>query len=142
RLCVQLSHRYGSYVAYRQASPALAYPLACCRIMDLQRLSDVLQSLHLVLQTDNVHAHRLIQIILKKMDESLIHSALALRLTRFPLATCQVLKMESCEDQALHLTRDHSPVQAWHWKYHPHPHHVQIRSGYDLPCASTYQSLL
>src|SRR5690606_19143505 len=110
--------------------------------MDLQRLSDVLQSPHPVLQTDNVHAHRLTQIILKKMDESPIHNVLALRLTRSPLATCQVLKMESYEDPALHPIRDHSPVQAWHWKYHPHPRHVQTRLGCGLPCASKYRSLL
>src|SRR5690606_10855871 len=110
----------GSYVVYHQASPALAYPPACCRTMDLQRLSDALQSLHRVLQTDNVHAHRSIQIIQVMMDESPIHNVHALHLTRSPLETCLVLMMESCEDQALHLTRDHSPVQAWHWKYHPH----------------------
>ena len=109
--------------------------------MDLQRLSDVLQSPHPVLQTDNVHVHRLTQIILKKMDESPIHNALALHLTRFPLATCQVLKMESYEDLALHLIRDHSPVQAWHLIHHPHPRHVSTRLGCGLPCASKYRSL-
>src|SRR5690606_29613460 len=84
----------------------------------------------------------LTQIILKKMDESPIHNALALRLTRFPLATCQVLKMESYEDLAPHLTRDHSPVQAWHLIHHPRLHHAPTRLGYGLPCANKYRSLL
>src|SRR5690606_20664569 len=138
----QSFHKSGSYVVYRQPLPALAYPLACCRTMDLLRVSDALQSPHPGPQTDNVHPHRLTQIILNKKDEPPLQHALAPRLTRFPLATCQVLKMESYEDLAPHLTRDHSPVQAWHLIHHPRLHHAPTRLGYGLPCANKYRSLL
>src|SRR5690554_2619919 len=97
----------GSYVVYHQASLALAYPLACCRTMDLQRLSDALQSLHRVLQTDNVHAHRSIRITVEILDGSQAHNALALRLTRFPLVTCLAQAMGSYADQAPHQARGH-----------------------------------
>src|SRR5690554_714296 len=96
----------GSYVVYRPASPALAYPLACCQKVDLQRLSDALQSLHPVPQTDNVHAHRSIQTALKILDGSPAHNALVLRSTRFPLATCLTQAMESYVNPVPHRAHD------------------------------------
>src|SRR5690606_5681056 len=97
----------GSYAGYRQASPALACPPACCQIMDLQQLNDALQSLRPAPQTDNVHAHRLTQTVAEILDGSQAHNALVLRLTRFPLATCLALEMESYVDPVPHPVRGH-----------------------------------
>ena len=131
----------GSYVVFRQASLALAYPLACCRTMDLQRLNDALQLLHPIPQTDNVHAHRSIRIKVEILDGSPVHNALALRLTRFPLATCLAQAMGSYADQAPHQAHGHLPARASHSRYRPHRRHVQKRLGFHLPYASKYQSL-
>ena len=132
----------GSYAVCHQASLALAYPQLCFQTMDLQRLSDVLQSPHPIPQTDNVHVHRSIQTTLKNLDELPIHNVLALRLTRFPLETYLTLMKESYEGQAPHPIHGHLQAQASHSIHRPRLHHVQTRLGCNLPCASKYQSLL
>src|SRR5690606_6481274 len=109
---VQQFHMSGSYVVYRQESPASAHLLDYYRIMDLLQSNDALQSLHLILQTGSVHADRSTQTMAEILDGSPRHNVLVLRLTRFPLETCLLQAMASCADLVSHPVHGHLPAQA------------------------------